>query len=131
MKALGLKDDTKRWIKRQNEDLEIKKIVDLIQRGKWNSYQYSKQESDTMKSYVKDRGDWELENGLLYCRIRLKDRDEDSYQFVVPVKYRTLALELLHDRFSHLGIDRTTELCIGCFFWPKMADEIQKIHSKL
>ena len=126
MKALGLKDDTKRWIRRQNEDPEIRKIIDLIQRGEQNSYRYSKQESDTMKSCVKVRSDLELENGLLYHRIRLKDRDEDSYQFVVPVKYRTLALELLHDRFGHLGIDRTTELCVGCFFWPKMADEVRK-----
>ena len=79
-----------------------------------------------MKSYVKVRSDLELENGLLYCRIRLKDCDEDSYQFVVPVKYRALALELLHDKFGHIGIDRTMALCIGRFFWPKMADEIRR-----
>ena len=65
-------------------------------------------------------------NGLLYRRIHLKDRDEDSYQFVVPLKYRTLALELLHDRCGHLGIDRTMTLCIGRFFWPRMADEIRR-----
>ena len=57
MKALGLKDDIRRWIRRQNEDPEIKKIIDLIQKGEWDSYQYSKQEADTMKSYVKVRSD--------------------------------------------------------------------------
>ena len=92
----------------------------------WGSYRYSKQEPDSMKCYVKVRNELEMENGLLYRRVRLKDHDEDSYQFVVPVKYRTLAVELLHDKFGHLGIDQTTVLCIGQFFWPKMADEIRR-----
>ena len=63
-----------------------------------------------MKSYVKVRADLELENGLLYRRLRLKDHDANTYQFVVPVKYRLVALDLLHDQFGHLGIDRTTAL---------------------
>ena len=113
MKALGLVDDTRRWIRRQNDDPEIRKIIDLIQSGGWESYRYSKQEPKSIKCYVKVRNELEMENGLLYRRICLKDHDEDSYQFVVPTKYRTLALELLHYRFGHLGIDRTTTLCIG------------------
>ena len=79
-----------------------------------------------MKCYVKVRNELEMENGLLYRRIQLKDHDEDLYQFVVPTKYRTLALELLHDKFGHLEIDRTTTLCTGRFFWPKMADEVRR-----
>ena len=126
MKALGIVDDTRKWIRRQNEDPEIRKIIGLIQSDGWGSYRYSKQEPDSMKCYVKVRNELEMENGLLYRRVRLKDRDEDLYQFVVPVKYRTLALELLHDKFGHLGIDQTTALCIGRFFWPKMADEIRR-----
>ena len=116
MKALRLRDDTWRWIRRQNEDPEVKKIIDLIQRGKWESYWYSKQEPESMKCYVKVRNELELENGLLYHRIRLKDHDEDSYQFVVPTKYRTLALELLHDKFGHLSIDRTTAFMCWTIF---------------
>ena len=46
-----------------------------------------------MKVYVKVRLDLELENGLLYRRLRLKDHDVDTYQFVVPVKYRLVALD--------------------------------------
>ena len=113
MKALGIVDDTRKLIRRQNEDPEIRKIISLIQSDGWGTYRYSKQEPDSMKCYVKVRNELEMENGLLYRRVRLKDCDEDSYQFVVPVKYRTLALELLHDRFGHLGIDWTTALCVG------------------
>ena len=79
-----------------------------------------------MKSYVKVRADLELENGLLYRRIRLKDHEIDTYQLVVPVAYRKVALELLHDKFGHLGIDRTTSLSCERFFWPRMAEEIRQ-----
>ena len=54
-----------------------------------------------MKCYVKVRNDLEIENELLYWRIRLKDQEEDTYQFVVPQKFRLIALELLHDQFGH------------------------------
>ena len=46
-----------------------------------------------------------MHEGLLYRRLRLKDHDEDTMQFVVPQEYRKLALKLLHDNFGHLGID--------------------------
>ena len=79
-----------------------------------------------MKSFVKVRADLELENSLLYRRLRLKDHQTDMYQFVVSIKYRSVALNLLHDKFGHLGIDRTTALSSERFFWPKMAEEIRQ-----
>ena len=45
---------------------------------------------------------------------------------MVPVKYRLVALDLLHNQFGHFGIDRTTALCCERFFWPKMSDEIRQ-----
>ena len=69
-----------------------------------------------MKCYIKVRADLEIENELLYHRMRLKDQEEDTYQFVVSRKYRLLALELLHDQFGHLGIDWTTVLATGRFY---------------
>ena len=114
-----------KWQCRQNEDPEIKNIIQLLHNGEWTTYRYSKDEPSSMKSYVKVRLDLELENGLLYRRLRLKDHDVDTYQFVVPVKYRSVALDLLHDQFGHLGIDHTTALSCEIFFWLKMSDEIR------
>ena len=125
MKSLKLGDATRRWQRRQNEDPEIRKIIQLMRDGEWTTYQYSKDEPSSMKIYVKVRSDLELENGLLYRRLRLKDHDVDTYQFVVPVKYRLVALDLLHNQFDHLGIDRTTALSCERFFWPKMSEEIR------
>ena len=100
--------------------------MEMIEQGTWSTYRYTRLEDESMKCYVKVRADLEIENELLYRRIKLKDQDEDTYQFVVPRKYRLLALELLHDQFGHLGIDRTTVLAIGRFYWPHMAEEIRK-----
>ena len=108
MKSLKLSDASRKWQRRQNEDLEIRKIIQLLQEGDWSVYKYTRHDPPSMKSYVKVRSDLELENGLLYRRLRLKDHDVDTYQFVVPAKYRTVALNLLHDQFGHLGINRTT-----------------------
>ena len=58
--------------------------------------------------------------------MRLKNRDEDTYQFVVPMEFRKTALSLVHDSFGHLGIDRSTVLMVDRFFWPKMSEEIRQ-----
>ena len=126
LKSLRINEAIRKWQHRQKEDPEIKKIIELIHSNDWSTYKYSKNEPSSMKSYVKVRGDLELENGLLYRRIRLKDYEVDTYQLVVPVAYRKIALELLHDKFGHLGIDRTTGLSCERFFWPRMAEEIRQ-----
>ena len=79
-----------------------------------------------MKSYIKVRSELVVHQGLLYRKLRLKNRDEDTYQFVVPTDFRRTALSLSHDSFGHLGIDRTTVLMTDRFYWPKMAEEIRR-----
>ena len=115
-KSLQLNLEIQKWKRRQIEDPEIGNILDMIQQGTWSSYRYTRLDDEAMKCYVKVRNDLEIENELLYRRIRLKDREEDTYQFVVPRKFRLTALELLHNRFSNLGIDRTTVLATGRFY---------------
>ena len=126
LKSLRINEAIRKWQRKQAEDPEIIKIIELMQSNTWSTYKYDKNEPSSMKSYVKVRVDLESENGLLYRRIRLKDHEEDTYQLVVPVAYRKVALELLHDKFGHLGIDRTTSLSCERFFWPRMAEEIRQ-----
>ena len=97
-----------------------------MEQDTWSTYKYTRLDDESMKCYVKVRSELEVEDGLLYRRIRLKDQEEDTYQFVVPRKYRLLALDLLHDQFGHLGIDRTTVLATGRFYWPHMTEKIRK-----
>ena len=60
MKSLRLGDDTERCVRRQNEDPELKKIIQLIKDGEWDSYRYSKLKADSMKCYVKVRNELEF-----------------------------------------------------------------------
>ena len=59
-----------------------------------------------MKSYVKVRNELMLHQGLLYRKLRLKNRDEDTYQFVVPTEFRKTASMLLASLSNNKG-------CIG------------------
>ena len=90
----------------------------MIKDNTWEHYRYSKKDPESVKSYVKVRSELMLHQGLLYQKLRLKNRDEDTYQFVVPTEFRKTALSLVHDSFGHLGIDRSTVLMIA-----------QKIHQ--
>ena len=125
-KSLQLGLEHQRWKRRQRNDPEISKIMEMMEQGTWFTYRYTRLEDESVKSYVKVRADLEIENELLYRRIKLKDQEEDTYQFVVPRKYRLLALELLYDRFGHLGIDCTTTLATSRFYWPHINEEIRK-----
>ena len=125
-KELQVGLQVRKWRRRQQEDPEISKILEMMEQDTWSTYKYTRLDDESMKCYVKVRSELEVENELLYRRIRLKDQEEDTYQFVVPREYRLLALNLLHDQFGHLGIDRTTVLATGRFYWPHMTEEIRK-----
>ena len=125
MKSLRTDEATRKWKQRQNQDPEIRAIIKMIKDDTWEHYRYSKKDPQSMKSYVKMRSELTLHQGLLYRKLRLKDRDVDTYQFVVPSEFRKLALSLVHDNFGHLGIDRSTVLMLDRFFWPKMSEEIR------
>ena len=124
MKSLQGKDVIRKWQQRQDRDPQIRKIVEMIKNNQWSTYKYNKREAATMKSYVKVRSDLILHHGLLYRKLRLKNHDQDTYQFMVPMEFRKKALQLVHDNFGHLGIDRLTSLMIDRYFWPQMAVEI-------
>ena len=62
----------------------------------WEHYRYSKKDPQSMKSYVKVRSELTLHHGLLFRKLRLKDKDEDTYQFVVPTEFRKLSFIIEH-----------------------------------
>ena len=129
LKSLRLNSARAKWKGRQSEDTEIAKVIQLLTDDKLRDYKSSTDDSENMKSYLKVRKELVMHEGLLYRRLRLKDHDEDTMQFVVPQEYRKLALKLLHDNFGHLGIDRTMIFVVERFFWPKMSDYVRNYIS--
>ena len=79
-KSLQIGLQNQRWKRRQQEDPEISKIMKMMEQDTWSTYRYTRMDDESMKCFVKVRADLEIENGLLYHRIRLKDQEEDTYQ---------------------------------------------------
>ncbi len=47
-------------------------------------------------------------------------------QLVVPHSFRDRALEGVHDETGHMGYERTLELARARFYWPKMAEYVER-----
>ncbi len=45
---------------------------------------------------------------------------------VLPVKFRAVVLESLHDQMGQMGVDRTLYLARSRFYWPKMNAVVEK-----
>ena len=50
----------------------------MIKNETWAHYRYSKKDPESMKSYIKVRSELIVHQGLLYRKLRLKNRDEDT-----------------------------------------------------
>ena len=45
---------------------------------------------------------------------------------VLPIKFQSQVLQLLHDGQGHQGIERTTALCWEQFYWNTMFQDVTK-----
>ena len=96
----------------------------LVKKGQFDTYKIGPNEKGEIRAYTRNRKDLVIMHDLVYRKVQLKHHDDQTYQFVVPPKYRKRALELVHDEFGHLGIDRTTSLMQGQFYWPHMVEDV-------
>ncbi len=55
----------------------------------------------------------------------LRRKTAQRTQLVLSAEFRKIALEELHDKMGHQGVDRTTSLVRDRFFWPHMQQEIE------
>ena len=46
-------------------------------------------------------------------------------QFVLPQTFWKRTVIACHDKFGHLGMDKTLLLLQERFFWPKMSDDVR------
>ena len=66
-------------------------------------------------------------DGVLYRKQQREGQEVN--QLILPKEYRKTALEGLHDNAGHLGVQKTLSLVRDCFFWPKMARDVET-HGK-
>ena len=71
-------------------------------------------------AYVKAKEQLLIKNGLLYRKTRQGLADEIMFQFVVPQRHRSSALDDCHQEAAHQGQHCSSTLMQEHFWWPGM-----------
>lgn len=74
--------------------------------------------------WLKEWNKFEMINGLLY-RKRV-DQGRVQRQLALPESLREIVLTCLHNDMGHLGIERTLDLLRSRFYWPRMANAVER-----
>ena len=72
--------------------------------------------------------DWkklEVTDNVLYRVTNDPKQLEGRRQLVLPYGLHQEVLQELHDKFGHMGADRTHEATRQRYFWPKMSAQVQ------
>ena len=76
-------------------------------------------------AYVKAKEQLLLKNGLLYRKTNIGPAKETIFQFVVPQRHRSAAMDGCHHEAAHQGQRRSTSLMQERFWWPGMARDLR------
>ena len=75
-------------------------------------------------AYVKAKEQLLLKNGLLYRKTHIGPAKETIFQFVVPQRHRSAAMDGCHHEAAHQGQRRSASLMQERFWWPGMARDL-------
>ena len=76
-------------------------------------------------AYVKAKEQLLIKNGLLYRKTRQGQANEVVFQFVVPQRHRSAALDGCHQETAHQGQCHSTTLMKERFWWPGMTRDLR------
>ena len=113
------------WKQAQANDLDIGPIVGLLKAKQLQQYEAKEDNPSGMRVLLKYHQDLWLKNGLVYCKVQLKNHQLSIQQFVLPEPFQRQVILACHDDFGHLGMDKTLGLLKDRFFWPKMSEDIR------
>lgn len=104
----------------QREDKDIQFIIHHLQSGIKPSSKQLRSVGSTANGMMRGWDKLMLdEDGIL------RRKTAQRTQLVLPAEFRKIALEELHDKMGHQGVDRTTSLVRDRFFWPHMQRDIE------
>lgn len=106
----------------QRADPELKVVLEYLESGEKPLGR--KLQSPNMAMWMREWNKFEVKNGVLY-RKRM-DQGRVLRQLVLPKNLREMVLTSLHDDMGHLGLERTLDLLRYRFYWPKMADAVER-----
>ena len=81
-------------------------------------------------AYVKVKEQLLIKNNLLYRKTRQGQANEIMFQFIVPQRHRSTALDGCHREAAHQGQHRSTTLMQECFWWPGTTRDLRNCIKK-
>ncbi len=109
-------------VDRQRADPELEEVLEYLVSSEKPLGR--KTQSAIMVMWMREWNKLEVKNGVLYRRRMTQGRA--SSQLVLPKDLREMVLTSLHDDVGHLGLERTLDLLRSRFYWPKMADAVER-----
>ena len=115
------------WVAAQWEEKGLRKVIALYEAKKLTK---SHRGEGLDMGLPEERGLWQnrsrlvMRQGLLYRKVRRPSKNMACMQFVLPSKYRKMAIQGCHDDVGHMGVARSVNLLQDQFYWPGMAKEM-------
>ena len=110
------------WKQDQKEDPVLYQVVKHLRvpREMFKAALHKVLDKKATAAYVKVKEQLLIKNGLLYCKTRQGQADKIVFQFVVPQRHQSTALDGCHREAAHQGQRFSTTLMQECFWWPGM-----------
>ena len=111
------------WQEDQRKDNVIRPILAWKQgrRGP-----ITKKDVYPIRQMYKQRNNLVIQHGLLYRMLRHNRTGKETFQFLLPTRFRKRDLEACHDEFCHQGMDKTTLLLQKRFFWNGLVNDTRE-----
>lgn len=106
------------WRQRQDEDFVLREVRRWLEEEQKPPLAQLPRDA-AMHCLYREFPRLHLRQGVIYRKGRIQD--EECWQLVLPVQFRKMALQGIHDEAGHPGRDRTVSLLRERFFWPQMA----------
>ncbi len=103
----------------QRRDPVVGSVIELKESSGELTPEIRKDAKGGLKRLLYEWRKLDLQEGLLYRKT------DHRSQFVLPAKFKQLALKQLHDDMGHVGTERVLNLARSRFYWPFMKREIE------
>ena len=115
------------WKQEQKEDPVLYQVVKHLRAPceMFKAALHKMLDKKATTAYVKVKEQLLIKNGLLYHKTRQGPADEIVFQFIVPQRHRSTALDGCHREAAHQGQRRSTTLMQECFWWPGMTRDLR------
>ena len=115
------------WKQEQKEDPVLYQVVKHLRvpHEMFKAALHKVLDKKATAAYVKAKEQLLIKNGLLYRKTWQGQADEIVFQFIVPQRHRSTALDGCHREVAHQGQHHSTTLMQEHFWWPGMTQDLR------